>query len=83
MNLESFIKTYLVDRNRRKSFRSVLSGWEFLSGLHRDGGEVPGALPGLIEALKKRDPSERLPVFDLADKYAYPRPFPHCVGGSA
>ena len=57
MNLESFIKTYLVDRNRRKSFRSVLSGWEFLSGLHRDGGEVPGALPGLIEALKKRDPS--------------------------
>ena len=68
MNLDAFIKTYCVDRHRRRAFRTVLPAFEFLTGLHRDGGDVPGALPGLIQRLKDRDARDRQPVFHLADK---------------
>ena len=68
MNCEAFIKTYLVQQNRRRAFRSVLPAFEYLSGMHRDGGNVPGALPALIQSLKDRDERDRMPVFHLSDK---------------
>ena len=55
MNLESFIKTYLVTQHHRRAFRTVLPAFEYLSGLGRDGHLVPASLPQLVETLKSRD----------------------------
>jgi hypothetical protein len=71
MNLESFIKTYLVQRHQRKAFRSVLSAFEWLSGFSRAGERVPAALPEMIATLKSRSEDARLPKLrkQLHQKY--------------
>ena len=60
MNLESLIKTYLVEWHNRRAFRGALSAFEFLTGFHRDGGSTPGSIPVLIKALKERHREARL-----------------------
>ena len=65
---QAFIKTYCVDSQKRRAFRSVLTAFEFLSGLHRDGGAVPGALPERIRKLKERVPP-RQPRFLPEQKF--------------
>ena len=69
MNLESFIKQYLVTQHHRKAMRTVLTAFMFLSGYSCDGMPVPASLIHLVETLKARDPKLRLPRFYLHDKY--------------